>query len=56
MFERCGTQKARFGMSANELIHAAYKTAGCPGSLSAVEAVAVERAIDLAMELASRVG
>lgn len=37
MFERRGTHKARFGLSARQLTPAAYKAAGCPGSL--VEAV-----------------
>jgi hypothetical protein len=37
MFERRGTHNARFGLSARQLTPAAYKAAGCPGSL--VEAV-----------------
>jgi len=56
MFERRGTHKARFGMRAKDLTPAAYKTAGCPGSLTGVEAVAVERANELPVALASRVG
>lgn len=38
MFERRGTHKARFGMTAKQLTPAAYRAAGCPGSLT--EAVA----------------
>ena len=34
MFERRGTHKARFRMSARELTPAAYKAAGCPGALT----------------------
>ena len=56
MFERRGTHKARFGMRAKELTPAAYKAAGCPGSLTGVEAVAVERANERPVVLASRVG
>jgi transposase len=33
LFERRGTHRARFGMTAAELTPAAYKAAGCPGSL-----------------------
>ena len=33
LFERRGTHRARFGMAARELTPAAYKAAGCPGSL-----------------------
>jgi transposase len=41
LFERRGTHRARFGLSAAELTPAAYKAAGCPGSLTAaVEAAA----------------
>lgn len=34
LFERRGTHRARFGLSAKELTPAAYKAAGCPGSLT----------------------
>jgi hypothetical protein len=40
MFERRGTHRDTFQMSARELTPAAWRAAGCPGSLTAVEAVA----------------
>lgn len=35
LFERRGTHRDRFGLAASELTPAAYKAAGCPGSLEA---------------------
>jgi transposase len=35
LFERMGTHRKRFGMAAKDLTPAAYKAAGCPGSLDA---------------------
>ena len=35
LFERRGTHRRRFGLSAKELTPAAYKAAGCPGALLA---------------------
>ncbi|HCH62428.1 MAG TPA: IS66 family transposase [Deltaproteobacteria bacterium] len=40
MFERRGTHRARFDMPAKELTPAAYKAAGCPGSLTESVALA----------------
>ena len=40
MFERRGTHRAQFGMSARELTPAAYKAAGCPGALMSAEPLA----------------
>ena len=34
LFERRGTHRHTFGMTAKELTPAAYKAAGCPGSLT----------------------
>ena len=34
MFERRGTHRKTFGLSAAELTPAAYKAAGCPGSIT----------------------
>ncbi len=36
MFDRRGTYRAQFGLSARELTPAAYRAAGCPGSLTSV--------------------
>jgi transposase len=35
MFERRGTHRGRYGLSAKDLTPAAYKASGCPGSLQA---------------------
>src|SRR5690606_32735769 len=40
MFERRGTHRAEFRMSATELTPAAYKAAGCPSSLNQNEVLA----------------
>jgi len=40
LFERRGTHRARFGMAPKDLTPAAYKAAGCPGSMVAVGAIA----------------
>lgn len=40
LFERRGTHRARFGMSARELTPAAYKMVGCPGALTETAALA----------------
>jgi transposase len=38
MFERRGTHRTQFGLSAKELTPAAYKAAGCPGSVQRLAA------------------